>query len=220
MIDAGNGWWRCWAKLAIHSGGPIYKIAEANNNTNCTGPGDIYIWGAMAEQDTTQTAPSAYIKTTTKTVSLPRFDYDTVTHAPRGVLIEEVRSNYALMSEDFSDVIWVKVGLIVTSNQTTAPDGSLADQITASAATATIYQSREIAGAGVAYTQSVFVKKGTSDWFYMIGQPIDGPKAWFNIATGTVGTVQAGITSAKIQNIGNGWFRCSIADVGSTVGSR
>jgi hypothetical protein len=38
--------------------------------------------------------------------------------------------------------------------------------------------------------------------------------AWFNLATGTIGTVVAGST-AKIENYGNGWYRCSVTSAPS-----
>ena len=41
---------------------------------------------------------------------LPRFDYDPVTLACKGLLIEEARTNLALYSEDFTNAFWTKGG--------------------------------------------------------------------------------------------------------------
>ena len=32
---------------------------------------------------------------------------------------------------------------------------------------------------------------------------------WFNISDGTIGTNSSGWTNTKIENYGNGWYRCS-----------
>jgi hypothetical protein len=38
----------------------------------------------------------------------PRFDYDPVTLAPKGLLIDEQRTNRLLRSEEFDDAAWTK----------------------------------------------------------------------------------------------------------------
>ena len=60
----------------------------------------------------------------------PRWDYDPVTHALRGVLIEEQRTNIALQSGNLADPAWstfnqTAIAPVQTANQTTAPDGTL-----------------------------------------------------------------------------------------------
>ena len=61
----------------------------------------------------------------------PRFDYDPVTHAARGLLIEEARTNLWLQSADASNVAWGSTNAggpalpVVTGNQTVAPDGTM-----------------------------------------------------------------------------------------------
>jgi len=66
----------------------------------------------------------------TATANTPRFDYDPVTHAARGLLIEEQRQNVLNVSSDLTQAYWTKAGQVaaaptVTGNQTTAPDGTL-----------------------------------------------------------------------------------------------
>lgn len=54
---------------------------------------DILVWGAQLEPVTYQTTPGTYNATTASEYYGPRFDYDPVTLAPKGLLIEEPRTN-------------------------------------------------------------------------------------------------------------------------------
>jgi hypothetical protein len=141
----------------------------------------------------------------------PRFDYDPVTLAPRGLLIEEARTNLCTYSDDWSNAAWTKSNTTVTANATTSPDGTInADRVVAS----TIGNARgvfaSITTTAVAHTISVFAKAAGLNWLCIYDPAGSGTGgAWFNLATGVVGTVTAGYTAA-ITNFGNGWYRCSI----------
>jgi hypothetical protein len=56
----------------------------------------------------------------------------------------------------------------------------------------------------------VYVKAGTLTWFQLAVD--DGAAKWanFNIQTGVVGSVGAGVTP-NIQSLANGWYRCAIS---------
>jgi hypothetical protein len=58
---------------------------------------------------------------------------------------------------------------------------------------------------------SIFAKAGEFEhlYFYNIGSPNGNNGVWFNLTTGSVGTNQAAWTSAKMEDFGNGWYRCS-----------
>ena len=56
----------------------------------------------------------------------PRFDYNPVTLAPLGLLVEEARTNLAVRSAEFDNASWAKTGTAtVTPNTNIAPDGTL-----------------------------------------------------------------------------------------------
>jgi hypothetical protein len=63
----------------------------------------------------------------TAAVNAPRWDYDPVTHALRGLLIEEARTNVCLQSGNITASPWAVFGtaITVTANNATAPDGAL-----------------------------------------------------------------------------------------------
>lgn len=217
--NIGGGWYRCYGVLSTVLGIWI-RVAEVDNTVNCTSTGDIYLWGGQFEWVTTATIPSNYLPTTTAIVGAPRFDYDPITHAPLGLLIEEARTNLPVSSQDFTNINWTKTGITVTADQIAALDGTVtADLLTTSATTASVNSIALVVSAGASYTQSVYAKKGTSNWFYLCasisGTGAQTPKAYFNLNTGVVGTIEALITSATIQDVGGGWYRCSITSVGT-----
>jgi hypothetical protein len=148
---------------------------------------------------------------------VPRLDYPALGGCP-SLLVEPAATNLLLRSEQFDDAAWTKTGLTVTSNATTAPNGLLtADSIvTAASGVLDVRVAVSIPVAG-AFTVSRYVKKGTGiSWVYApLGYA--SSSAWFNLDTGQVGTVQAGLISASITNAGNGWYR--ITQTGSFTGS-
>ena len=58
---------------------------------------------------------------------VPRFDYDPITLAIRGLLIEERRANLATYSEQFDK--WEQSGIDLTANAETAPDGTTSAEL-------------------------------------------------------------------------------------------
>ena len=56
----------------------------------------------------------------------PRYDYDPVTLAMRGILIEEARSNLLLYSNYFDNAVsWNKTTSTIASNAAISPDGTM-----------------------------------------------------------------------------------------------
>jgi hypothetical protein len=94
--------------------------------------------------------------------NLPRFDYDPITLAPKGLLIEELRTNLVPYSQDFSNPTWSKSNVAATADTTVAPDGTTtADTLTASSASGFTWQVVSFTGDGDK-TMSCFVKAGTA----------------------------------------------------------
>lgn len=232
IVDAGNGWWRCSVYSTATSTVTSYGLLVAFVNDNATatrGPtytgsttSNVYIWGAQVERVTYQTQPSAYIPTTTAAVYGPRYDYDasTVPAQPRGLLIEESRSNLLTYSEQFDNAAWTKVRCTITANATIAPDGtSSADRIVEDTTNNSRFISQTIASvaSGQAVAVSCYAKASGRDIFAIVTADSASVfrTTYFNISTGTIGTVASGHT-ASIQNLGNGWYRCTIVQTQSS----
>ena len=202
-----TSWSRVSVPPVLSSAGPFLFLQIVTS-------GDaIDVWGAQLEPVTYQTTPSTYVATTASAYYGPRFDYDPVTLAPKGLLIEEARTNLVLYSAQFGDAAWLKSVTTVTENTTVSPDGTAnADTHAATASGAgaarQVYQIGKTLTA-IPYTWSVYAKAKELNW--LVINAFDGTNraTYFNLANGTVGTVAAGDT-ATIQNAGNGWYRCFV----------
>lgn len=185
-----------------------HAVVVGGASTLSTGE-NLFIWGAQLEA---ASAATTYTRNNGG-VFPPRFDYDPVTLAAKGLLIEEQRTNLALQSQTFDNAAWTKLNATVTANATTAPDGTSAADFVVPDTTNNqhgVFQSVTTAS-GTAYTHSVYAKAGGYDWLYMTEGNNVTAQASFNLATGALGTVSGtGSPSATITPVGNGWYRCTL----------
>ena len=143
----------------------------------------------------------------------PRFDhkYENGVVKSLGLLVEEQRINVLLYSEEFDS--WSKNNSSVTSNATTAPDGTTtADKLVENSSTGNkeVYQNATFTS-GTSLTFSCFAKAGERTRFRLAGttERFDSStNAYFDLSAGTVVTTTGGFTSASIEAYPNGWYRC------------
>jgi hypothetical protein len=224
----GDGWYRCWVVFNAAAGaGAIgmvgypagatldqFGVLYAGNGVSGT-----FFWGAQLEQVTYQTTPGTYNPTTSAAYYGPRFDYDPVTLAPRGLLIEEARTNSVIRSAEFENAAWLKNNVNVTANSAVSPDGtSTADLMVSAVGTAiTGASSSGFTFTAAAHTQSVYVKAATNVRYIQLlwtSGGISTNYANFDLQTGTV--TAGTYTSATMTNEGNGWYRIALT---STTGA-
>jgi hypothetical protein len=62
----------------------------------------------------------------------------------------------------------------------------------------------------------VFVKKGERSWIYLRDTSAGNFTSWFDLENGVVGT-KTGSLENKIEDYGNGWYRCSITYTSTTT---
>ena len=162
---------------------------------------------------------------TTDRLNVPRIDY---TGGGCGkLLLEKQSTNLMYPSEDFTNANWSGGNYTIVANDLTSPDGTQnADKFTTTSTTAENYMRISnisiLANIGSSYTTTIFAKKGTGNFLrirnlFVTNGGTDG-NAWFNLNTGAVGTVQSSQT-ASIQDMGNGWYRCSLTGVVGSVNS-
>jgi len=195
--------------------GTLYSVLPAN------GDGDFTHSRSLTTA--TRTNKDGLIESVAADV--PRLDYP-ITNGVVGdcphLLLEPSRTNLQIRSEEFDNSAWGKSGSTVTANQVVSPDGSqTADKINDSGSgtgVVQVFDSVSSLSSGSTYTFSVFAKKGTIDYIALRNENFTTPNnstSYFNISNGTLGTVDVDHT-AKIENFGNGWYRCSITFTIST----
>ncbi|NBW17403.1 MAG: hypothetical protein EBR82_56425, partial [Caulobacteraceae bacterium] len=144
-----------------------------------------------------------FVRTTTATY------YDGVTTAM-------AEQNLLTYSQDFSNAAWIPIAMTITTDSTTAPDGSsTADTITPTTTNTYHRINQPIPGSttGLTVTYSVYVKANGYNYIALRESASVGGAAVFNLSAG--GSV-AGyylnptyVSGAVITDVGNGWFRIS-----------
>ena len=164
-------------------------------------------------RSTTATRVNASGLIETVAINGPRFDYDPVTLAPKGLLIEEQRTNLLTYSEQFDNAAWTKAGSTVTANATASPDGTVdADKLVESATTGT-HQATSSAPmtSGSAQVFSFYAKKAERSKVSFGGGGFGGQGFYvvWDLDAGTLSDNLGG--KGSIVAAGNGWYRCVVA---------
>ncbi|NOV25882.1 hypothetical protein E5S69_20475 [Cupriavidus necator] len=166
-----------------------------------------------------------------------RFDYDPVTRQPRGLLIEESRTNLLLQSNALDNATWVKNGVTVTPGAAIGPDGalSLAKIVTNNGASFTgssNSQSFTKAASAIQYTYSIFAKAGELPRVRLFANGIDTTTARcycdVDLTNGSVAQIVQGTNgfadlSVAISAIGGGIYRIAATfttDTATTLACR
>ena len=180
-----------------------YKASKLYSVIPSSGAGDMVVSRATTA---TRVNSTGLIESVANNV--PRIDY--LNSTCPSILVEPQRTNVQTYSEDFSNAIYLQIGTTVTTNAIVAPDGNTtADKIVEDTSTGfhTIDILNPPVGAG-AYTISVFVKAAERTKFQILGFFALTGNVDFDLTAGTA-TTTAPALNGKIENYGNGWFRCS-----------
>lgn len=169
----------------------------------------------------TRVDASGFIETVA--ADTPRFDYDPVTLACRGLLLEEARTNTLRYSSDYTQSVWTKTGWTTTTSAGAAPDGTSTAQLATetTAANSRHYATQSVSlTTGTTYTASFYAKSNGKTFvqigFYGATSTGNADKvAAFNLST-LARNAASGVTTT-ITSVGNGWYRCSATY--TTVGS-
>ena len=138
------------------------------------------------------------------------------------------RRNLLTRTQEFDNAAWTKYQSTITANATTAPDGTttadlLAEDLNTDNHNVNGTNISVTAGAG--YRASIYAKQAPSSTRHIqlrvAGQGTGIAWATFNLVTGAVGASGGSkLSSASIQDVGNGWFRCLlIGDLYATSNS-
>jgi hypothetical protein len=220
IIDAniqsvGGGWFRC--SLSASWGSSHFRIypGDANGDTSGTS-GNIYIqdaqlnYGLVAQeyQETTTTSVVTGI-----TNDMPRLDYSGGASCP-SLLLEPSRANLFTYDTYLNGLTFTQA--TATQNTDISPEGvqnaaRLYDNTSSSQHR--VNETISVTN-GTTYTWSVFIKKGTLRYCYLISTADGTMRYFFDLQEGTAIT-----SGGKIEDYGNGWFRISGQVTASTTGS-
>jgi len=130
------------------------------------------------------------------------------------------RRNQFLWTQDFRDTAaagetrpWTYTNATVAATSTLAPDGTSTAQKISETSGSGKHRSYQVFGLNsTTYTFTCYMKAAERSWAYLNFGDIIDRQTWFNLATGAVGTVGAGITASIAETpAGSGWYRCSVS---------
>ena len=194
------------AKLLLIPTG--YKTSKVYSVFPTDGDGDF---DYTRSGDASRVNPGGLIETVG--TNIPRID-----HFGGGcptLNLEPQRTNLILYSEQFSGTNWGSVNTTITANQTISPDGTLnADKLQRTSTSAS-FRPHNISksASAITYTTSVFLKKGSDNYFAMRAQGSYPSRADFRFRFDTeeIYSTQAfsnfTILDYGVQNYSNGWYR-------------
>ena len=138
VVSIGNGWYRCavTATASVSGSNPVtYQLANgattpAPQSYTGDGTSGIYIWGAQFS-DSASLDPYVYNPAAAPSNTAyygPRFDYDPVTLAPKGLLIEEQRTN-SIRNNTMQGAVAGTPGTLPTNWVSTTPANGITREI-------------------------------------------------------------------------------------------
>lgn len=192
-----------------------YKTNKVYSVLPVNGDGDFYLSRSL---NATRVRKDGLIETVNSDV--PRLDWLN-SNCP-SLLLEPQRTNLQIRSNQFDETTWIKSRATITANNTVSPNGELtADKLTGDG-TGTSYVYDEIALTnGATYTISIFVKPIINISSFSINIFGGVGTASFDLLNKTLNSISGDFTSAKIEDYGNGWLRCSgTMTLSSSTGSK
>lgn len=157
----------------------------------------------------------------------PRFDHDPVTLAPKGLLIEEQRTNLLTYSQQLDNAAWTTANITITANQAVAPDGTMtADLVVDTATNGQHYLGRSSVSGAIPTNKSstfVFIKRAFGSLYPQLQVQADSnSEQWtFDLeglsAQRTFGSYFG--FSESIQDIGNGWYKIGLGNGQASAGT-
>jgi hypothetical protein len=238
MIKIGRALINRWLLLALCVLGGVAHATVLNQIAAVVSTKFVYQYNFAAPgqvppviSDTRSTTANYYNSSGTITsaaINAGRIDYNPSALTVNGLLSEPAESNYVIQSSALTNGAWTLFNTTLGTDATTAPDGSTAEKLTASAGSA-VHRIIETSGIltplNVNNTFSWYVKAGTNQYvnFNISNSPNNYVATVWNL-TGTstlsptqtsIGASSGTLVSSYGQYVGGGWFRLSVT---ATIG--
>jgi len=221
--SVGNGWYRCSLTASFNNSEVrFYPTTDGTPGVAGGTSGDfVYIQNFQAEYGLVATEyvdrvgyDAAYAGVLE---DLPRIDY---TGGTPSLLLEPSRTNLITNGEYINVIDWSVGNVTLENNSITSPE----NQTNATKVTGTggfsqrrIFESFSQVS-GLDFTISIFAKEDTENLLFLrFYNTTDNvyANASFNLSTGAIASNSLG--TAKIENYGNGWYRCILTGTPSTT---
>jgi hypothetical protein len=209
ITSVSDGWYRI-SITGLNFNQRVDIYPANTNGSYITASGEyIYIQDAQLQKGITATQ---YVETTTTAVVNGDFSFlraSAATRVNEQGLIEKEIGNLIIQSNQF-DTTWGATRASLTGGES-GYDGSndaWAFIDTADNSTHLINQSFSL-GSSVA-TFSVYAKAGSRDFLSIRFEGSTVDYAYFNLSSGTLGTIDSDYIEARIVSIGSGWYRCEV----------
>ena len=213
MTAVGNGWYRCTFTYGLAntlSSGSGFGVCDAKGSPYATASGTngVYFWGYQLNIGATA---KPYFPTTDR-LNVPRLTYQNGGGGCPSLLLEKQSTNVVTYSQQINSANGYNLSNVTSSEDSlTSPDGTInADKIIESTSNSTHAVTFISSLGGTVdsspYCISVFVKaEGRSQILFYDNNQAVGGVSYFNLSTGVVTS-----GTGKIENYGNGWYRCTI----------
>lgn len=233
IINVGRGWYRCSITFTVSTNHTTQLLFYFSNvgtglsETNITPNGESgFAWGLQYEERDDVTD---YVPTTSQPIvkyqpvlktalaGEPRFDHDPATDESKGLLVEKASTNITLHSQEAqtSPNGWQYNATTYINNYAIAPDGTRTAIFMYPILGTRRHEmsKRTDITPNSVYTLSFYVKK-VSDLNYLNVSPTSGGSTALFTVNLDEGSIeykgsQGYANNAKIQDVGNGWYRVS-----------
>jgi hypothetical protein len=139
-----------------------------------------------------------------------------------GLLLEQASTNLLTYSSDYTNAVWSKSNIVMSSSADISPDGTQnALLMILNPTTTTHVFSQSTTYTAAVYTQSIYIKYYGQQFVQLLTAANGTMYCNFDLINGVAGTAAGGTGSpvGSIQSVGNGWYRCSLTFTGTAVNS-
>jgi hypothetical protein len=239
--DFGDGWYCCSVSFTTDATDTSGRVdiwaaeADGDYSVDLDGTSSILVYGAhLYRSDLGGMAPvpvdarvagsTTYVPTTSTAKYLPRRHnhvYNGTAWVDAGTLIEtEARTNLITYSQDFTDASWITNSTTVSSSAGTLPIGSGSVFKITEDGTLGVHQiyGQNVSGVQTVTVSGYFKAAEYSVFQLTVGAATNQPYANFDLASQSV-TASGNGGTGLIENVGAGWFRCSLTGLTTANGS-
>ena len=144
--------------------------------------------------------------------NVPRLDYSD--GGCPSLLLEPTATNLITYSEDFSNAVWTKGGVSISSSGI-SPSGSISTLLTEDTSNVEhrIYHNNISVSSGVVYTDSFYIKSNGRSKIRLSYAGFNNYEPKFDFVNNILISSAGGTTATiKSVSVGNGWFKVSVTD--------